>query len=200
VSLKVRRGHLVWPSPCLAPFHEQAGGQPPKHAENPDTLAALNAATIIVVGDVQTLMRSAFDSPTGSIKLEPLRGVESLRRGAGDQSHLLVFASSGPAQQPRRLAGYGKTDVLGRQGSGLDAAVFGAALFFSEVRAWVAVGFSRGKMRRRSGYFLFDVGPQGGLIILDCQQVIGSALQDQRASRLILGMQGVQAEQASCQV
>lgn len=59
-------------------------------------------------------------------------------------------------------------------------------LLISWVRAWQEVGCSGGKIRLRSGYFLFDIGPQRGLIVFDGQQVMASRLQDDRAGGLIL--------------
>src|SRR2546422_2006194 len=64
-------------------------------------------------------------------------------------------------------------------------------LFFSKVRAWVGLGGSRGEIRFGSGDFLFDVGPQGRLVVLDGQEVVGSGFHHQDAGRLILSVQGV---------
>jgi len=43
-------------------------------------------------------------------------------------------------------------------------------LLISWVRAWVVVGWSGGKIRLGGGDFLFEVGPQGGLVVLDGQR------------------------------
>lgn len=155
--MEVRRGHLIGSPLRLPPFHEEAVGQAPKHAENPDALVALDPATVIIVRDVQALMESAFDSPAGSIKLEPLRGVEPLGRRAGDQSHLLVFAPGGLAQQPRRLAREGKAHVLGFNGGGLDAAIFDAALVFF-----------RGARLRRGGLLQGGKAPRERRLSFQC--------------------------------
>jgi hypothetical protein len=80
--------------------------------------------------------------------------------------------------------------------SGLTGAVrmtrfSGRPLLISCVRAWVGLGGSGGKIRLGSGYFLFDVGPQGGLIVFYGQQVMAPRLQDHRAGGFILRVQGI---------
>ena len=51
-------------APGLAPFHEETVGQASDHAKNPDAVIASDAAPVIIVGDIQTLVQSAFDPPS----------------------------------------------------------------------------------------------------------------------------------------
>jgi hypothetical protein len=76
----------------------------------------------------------------------------------------------------------------------------GRPLLISWVRAWVEVGCSGGEIRLGSGYFLFDVGPNCGLIVFGAQQVMASRLQDDRTSGFSLCVQGVQTDETALQV
>jgi hypothetical protein len=58
-----------------------------------------NPATVIIVGNVQTLVEPILDAgKTGPVKLQPLLGVEFARFGAGDESNVLVLAALGLAE------------------------------------------------------------------------------------------------------
>jgi len=54
--LEISGGPMMGPALEGAPFHEEAIGQAAKHAENPDAVVTLNTATVVVIGDVQTLV------------------------------------------------------------------------------------------------------------------------------------------------
>jgi len=125
--LKIRRGHMFGAWLGLAPFHEKAVRRASEHAENPYTVVALHAATVIVVGDIQTLVQSAFDAPAGSIELEPLHGVQTCGWSAGNQGDLFLFAPGSLPQNPCGLLGHGKADVFGLHGRSGDGPVFSAA-------------------------------------------------------------------------
>jgi hypothetical protein len=73
-------------------------------------------------------------------------------------------------------------------------------LLISWVRAWVEVGCSGGKIRLGSGYFLFDIGPQSGLIVFDGEQVVAPRFEDDHAGRFILRVQGIQTDKPARQV
>src|SRR6266478_1262745 len=88
-----------------------------------------NPATIIVVRNVQTLMQSVFyAAETGAIKPQPLLGIESCRLGTGDQANVLLLAAVGLAEQPGRLCGQRKANLLRRDRLGADRAAHIAAL------------------------------------------------------------------------
>lgn len=65
----VIRASLVVP-----PLHEGAVGDASKHSQNPDAIITLHSASVIVIGDVQTLVQSAFNSPALSVEKQPERG------------------------------------------------------------------------------------------------------------------------------
>jgi len=119
---------MFWTALTLAPFHEQAVGDPPIHPEDQHPLVALDAAAIIVVGNIQPLMQAAFDSPTLAIEGQPRLGVELFGRGAGDQGHLFVGATLGLTQQAGDLGRAGEADVLGGDGGGADDPILVTAL------------------------------------------------------------------------
>ena len=122
--LKIGGGHVIGAALHPAPFHEQAVGQPSKHPENPDAVVALHPAAILIIGDVQSLMESAFDSPARPVGPKPLLGVETFGRGTGDQSDFFIFASGGLPQEPRSLARQGKAHIFGVDFGRGDGAVF----------------------------------------------------------------------------
>src|SRR6266704_3390419 len=73
-------------------------------------------------------------------------------------------------------------------------------LLSSCVRASVGVGCSGGKIRSGSGYFLFDVRPQRGLIVFDREQVVSPSFHHHFACGFILSVQCVQADQSILQI
>ena len=78
-----------------SPFHKEAVAQAPKHTHDPDAIGALNTASIIVVRDVQPLMRAVFNPPGKSIELEPLWSRQSIRLRTGHQGNQFLFATFG---------------------------------------------------------------------------------------------------------
>src|SRR5713101_5178804 len=94
----------------------------------------------------------------------------------------------------------GKPTSSGLTGAVRMARLSERPLLISWVRAWVSVGCSGGKIRLGSGDFLFEVGPNRGLIVFYGQQVVATAFQDHRAGRFILRVQGVQADETVLQI
>ena len=72
----------------------------------------------------------------------------------------------------------------------------GTPFFFSTVRARVGVTGRGGKTHRWGRNFLFNVLAQGGLVVFDGEQIVGSVFQDQVAGGLVLSMEGVQSDVA----
>jgi hypothetical protein len=97
-SLKVGCGDAVWTTLMLSPFHEEAVGNPPKHPQDEDAFVALNTAAIVVVGNIQPLVKAALNAPTLAVEFQPTDGIESARGSTGDQSHFLIFAALGLTQ------------------------------------------------------------------------------------------------------
>src|SRR3974377_1690036 len=88
-----------------------------------------NPTTIIVVRNVQTLMQAVFDAAeTGAIKLQPLLGIEFCRLGTGNEANIFILAARGLAEQPGRLCGQGKANLLRTDRLGADRAAHIAAL------------------------------------------------------------------------
>src|SRR2546422_1219740 len=104
----------------------------------------------------------------------PLRLSNSQSRGGRSESGALVSKATSSSLRPwvwrkSRAAWRAKGKPTS---SGVTTALrmvrFSARpLLVSWVRAWVEVGCLGGKIRLRSGYLLFDVGPKGGLIVFD---------------------------------
>ncbi len=58
-----------------------------------------NTATIIIMGNVQTLVQAVFDAAkTRPVKLQPLLGVELFGLGTGNEANIFIFAALGLAE------------------------------------------------------------------------------------------------------
>jgi fumarate reductase subunit C len=97
-SLEIGCGDAVWTRPMLLPFDKEAVGNPPKHAEHQNAFVALNAAPVVVVGNIEALVKAALNAPTLAVEFQPAGSIESLRWRTGDQSHFLIFATLGLTQ------------------------------------------------------------------------------------------------------
>ncbi len=51
------------------PFHKKAVAEASEHTDDPNPIGTAYATSIIVVGDIQTLMGAVFDAPGKSIEL-----------------------------------------------------------------------------------------------------------------------------------
>ena len=129
-GLEIGGGEVLWSALMPAPFHEQAVGNAPVDAQDQHAFVALDAAAIIVVGNIQPLVQAALDPPALTVEAQPGLGPELFGRGAGDQGDFFVLAALGPAQQPGGLHRKGKPDVFGCQGGGADDPVFLTPLVF----------------------------------------------------------------------
>jgi hypothetical protein len=54
-----------------APLHKNAIGDTAKHSQDPDTIITLDAAAVIIVGNVQTLVQATFDTPALAVEQRP---------------------------------------------------------------------------------------------------------------------------------
>ena len=79
----------------LSPSHKEAVGNAAKHPQYEYALVALNATAIVIVGNIQPLVKAALDAPPLAVEFQPTEGIEPGRWSAGDQSHLLIFAALG---------------------------------------------------------------------------------------------------------
>ena len=98
--LKIGRGDVVWTALEMLPADGEAVGQASIHSQDEHGFGILNSTTVVVVGDVQSLMEAAFNAPAEAVKFEPLCGVESRVFSPHNQDHLgntthkLRFASA----------------------------------------------------------------------------------------------------------
>ena len=68
-----------------APLHEEAVADAPEQPGHTHGGRMANAATVVVMGNVQTLVQAVFDAAkTCPVKLQPLLGVELFGLGTGD--------------------------------------------------------------------------------------------------------------------
>lgn len=146
-GLKIGGGDVFGLWAGEAPFHVKAVGQAAEHAEDPKTGTALHAATILVEGNVQTLMQPAFDAPARAIEFEPGARVQRFRAGAGDQRDFFPVASGGLSRQACDLRGEGKTDLLAGGGRGAEGAIFLAAFVGRQGARFSGAGLVEGENR-----------------------------------------------------
>jgi len=92
-----------------------------------------NAATIIVMGDVQTLVQAVFDpAKARPVQLQPLPGVELGRLGTGNEANVFILAALGLAEQAGRLCRKGKANLFRADHLGADGAAHIPVLFVLE--------------------------------------------------------------------
>jgi hypothetical protein len=83
----------------LQPGYEEAVADAPEQPSHKHGVRMANAATVIVMGDVQTLVQAVFDAAkTRPVKLQPLLGVELFGLGTGDEANVFILAALGLAQ------------------------------------------------------------------------------------------------------
>jgi hypothetical protein len=98
-GLKVGSGQAVWMRLVGAPLHEQAIAHTAEGTHDDHAGRGADAAAVVIMRNIQTLVESVFNTTkTGSVKFEPLLGVEFLRVGAGEQGYVFIVAVLGLAQ------------------------------------------------------------------------------------------------------
>jgi hypothetical protein len=128
----------------LLPFHKEAVGNPAKHPQDEDAFVALHAAAIVVVGNIQPLVKATLNAPALAVEFQPTGRIEPLRWRAGDQSHFLIFAALGLTQQPGPLGGKRKPHVLRSNGRRANDAIFSTPLVVLLSASLSARGLIRG--------------------------------------------------------
>ena len=61
-GLEVRGGFIFRVRLMRTPFDKEAVGEPSKHAHDPHPFGLAHAASIVVLGDIQTLVQTIFDT------------------------------------------------------------------------------------------------------------------------------------------
>ncbi len=82
-----------------APFHEQAVADAPEQAGHKHGVGVADTATVIVMGNIQTLVQAVFDTAKSRpIQLQPFLGIELFGWSAGDEAKVFILATLGLAQ------------------------------------------------------------------------------------------------------
>ena len=116
-----------------APLHEETVADAPQQAGHKHGVRMVDPTTIIVLGNVQTLMQAVFDAAkTRPVKLQPLLGIEFFGWGTGNEANVFILAAFGLAEQVSRLRCQGKTNLLRADRLGPDRATDVTALFVLE--------------------------------------------------------------------
>ena len=154
-------GYLVGTPLGHAPFHEEAIGDSSVNPHHEHPFVTFYPAAIIVIRNIQALMKSTFYAPSSTIALEPLGGIQPFWRCTGDQSHFLIFAPLGLAQKSGGLAGKRKTDVLGTYLGGANGTAFPSSFILLQSPCLLSRGFGRGENPLQERLLSFAHGPTG---------------------------------------
>ena len=83
----------------LQPGYEEAVADAPEQPSHKHGVRMANATTVIVMGNVQTLVQAVFDAAkTRPVKLQPFLGVELVGLGTGEEANVFLLAALGLAQ------------------------------------------------------------------------------------------------------
>jgi hypothetical protein len=82
-----------------APLHEEAVADASEQTRHKHGIRVANPATIIVMGNVQTLVQAFFDAAeTRPVQVQPFLGIKPFGWGAGDEANVFILATLGLAQ------------------------------------------------------------------------------------------------------
>ena len=82
-----------------APLHEEAVADAPEQTRHEHGVRVANPATIIVMGNVQTLVQAVFNAAkTRPVQLQPFLGIEFFGCSAGNEANVFILATLGLAQ------------------------------------------------------------------------------------------------------
>ena len=127
MALKVGGGFVVWVWELSFPLHEEAVGEAAHEAEEEHAVGMADAAAVVVVGDIQTLVEAVFDAPGLTVEEEPACGVEAGRFQTGDEADFLRRVALEMATEAGGLGGEGKGDLFGGDRGGTQDPVFAAS-------------------------------------------------------------------------
>jgi hypothetical protein len=98
-GLKVGGGQILGMGLMRAPLQEEAVADAPEQPGHKHGVRMANAATVVIMGNVQTLVQAVFDAAKArAVELQPLLGVELMGLGAGNEANVLILAALGLAQ------------------------------------------------------------------------------------------------------
>ena len=92
--LKVGGGQIFGMGLVGAPLHEAAVAEAGHQTGHEQGRCGTNAAVIVVVRDVQTLVQAVFDATkAGPIEFQPFLGVQPVWSGAGQECDVLILSA-----------------------------------------------------------------------------------------------------------
>lgn len=117
-GLEVGGGDMLRAGLLSRPLHTKAVGQTAEHPQDPQCIVTLDAASVIVVGDIQALVQSAFNPPSLTIERQPVLGRKDRAWSTGNQSHRFGPTALGVAQESGGLGDEREAYVFGTDRSG----------------------------------------------------------------------------------
>ena len=127
-SLEVSGGLLVGLGELVSPFHKETVGQPTHEGKDEHDIGMADPRAIVVVGDVQPLVKAALDAPSLAIEFKPASGGQFCDVQTGDERNLLRLVPLDVTAQAGDLCSEGKADLLGARGSRAQGTLFPTAL------------------------------------------------------------------------
>ena len=125
VGVKIAGHQVLGLGLARAPFHEEAVGQATNDAQHEHGVGMSNAATIVILRDVEPLVQAVFDAAeAATIEPQPGLGIQLLGRGAGEQGDGLRLTAGGLAADSGYLCGRRETDRLRGSRGGAENADF----------------------------------------------------------------------------
>jgi hypothetical protein len=113
-----------------APLHKETVAEAAEQAGHQHGVTMANAAAIIVVRSVQTLVQAVLDAPKAQpVQFQPFPGSELLGRGAGNEAHIFLFTALDVTEQASRLRGQREANLLWGYSLSADRAVYVTILF-----------------------------------------------------------------------
>ena len=113
VSLEVGGGLVRGLGELAAPFHEEAVAQPTHHPHQQHRVLSADPTTVVVVGNIQTLVQTVLDAPGLAVEEQPAPGVQPFGLDAGDEADVLRTVTFDLTQHPGGLRREGEAEGLG---------------------------------------------------------------------------------------
>jgi len=127
ISLEIGGGLVMGLGELGSPFHKETVGQPTHEGKDEHDIGMTDPAAIVVVGDVQTLVKAALDAPGLAVELEPASGGQFRDVQTGDETDLLGLVPLEVTAQAGDLGSEGKADLLSARGSRAQGTIFPTA-------------------------------------------------------------------------
>lgn len=126
-SLEIGGGLVVGLGELGSPFHKETVDHPTHEGKDQHDIGMTDPTAIVVVGDVQTLVKAALDTPGLAVELEPASGGQFCGVEAGDQTDLFGLVPLDVSAQAGDLGSERKADLFSARCRRAQATIFPTA-------------------------------------------------------------------------